>query len=67
MKQDYLVAKGLESLGYLAVDLGALLGLGELALCQLLALVVSGTLGLAALFQTGEVVSSVFGNANIWR
>jgi hypothetical protein len=48
-KQDDLVTEGLESLGCLAVDLGVLLRLGQLALGQLFALVVSSTLRLAAL------------------
>ena len=54
-----LVSEGLKSLGCLAVYRGALLGLGELALSQLLALVVGGALGLAALLQTVEHVSNI--------
>lgn len=47
-----LVAELLESLGGLVVDLGALLGLGKLASGELLALVVGGALGLAALLES---------------
>lgn len=49
-----LVTELLESLGGLVVDLGALLGLGKLAGGELLALVVGGTLGLAALLETKQ-------------
>lgn len=56
MKQQLLslVAELLESLGGLVVDLGALLGLGKLAGGDLLALVVGGALGLAALLESGN-------------
>lgn len=47
-----LVAEGLEGLCRLAVHLGVLLGIRQLSLRQLLALVVCCTLGLAALLQS---------------
>jgi hypothetical protein len=47
-----LVAVARKSLGSLVIDLGVLLGLGQLSLGQLLALVVGGGLGLAALLQS---------------
>lgn len=43
---------GGEGLGDLAVDLGGLLGLGEIPSGGLLALVVGGTLGLSALLES---------------
>lgn len=52
-----LVAEGLEGLGRLVVDLGVLLRFGQLALGDPLALVVGGTLGLAALLEPGFVSS----------
>jgi hypothetical protein len=58
-KDRQLVAERLESLGCLAVDLGVLLGVGQLTLRQLLALVVGGTLGLAALLESREKRQSV--------
>lgn len=55
-KRPRLVAEGLEGLRRLLVDLGVLLGVGDLALSDLLALVVSGTLGLAALLKSVAVL-----------
>lgn len=52
-----LVAEGLEGLRRLLVDLGVLLRVGELALSDLLALVVGSTLGLAALLESGGFVN----------
>jgi hypothetical protein len=49
---EKLVTEVRESLGSLVVDLGVLLGLGQLTLGKLLALVVSGGLGLAALLES---------------
>lgn len=46
-----LVAEGLEGLRRLLVDSGVLLRLGDLALRELLALVVGGTLGLSPLLE----------------
>ena len=54
-----LIAVVRESLGSLVVDLGVLLGLGQLSLGKLLALVVGGRLGLAALLQSIKVHKSV--------
>lgn len=51
-----LVAEGLEGLRRLLVDLGVLLRVGELALSDLLALVVGSALGLAALLESGNDV-----------
>lgn len=50
-----LVAEASEDLLGLAVDLGVLLGVGQLSLGELLALVVCGTLGLAALLKSGRL------------
>jgi hypothetical protein len=51
-KTRRLVAVASEGLACLAVNLGVLLGVGQLSLRQLLALVVCGTLGLAALLES---------------
>lgn len=51
-KSRQLVAEASEGLLRLAVDLGVLLGVGQLSLSELLALVVCGTLGLAALLKS---------------
>lgn len=54
-----LVAQGLESLLRAFVHLGVLLRIGQLSLGNLLALVVGGTLGLAALLQSVQQLMSV--------